>query len=107
MEAPDRAQKADRGCSVVDIDDGALHADQIPRARGIVDPNGIARAERRESGSGANGAEEMLTGVNAVGDGGQVVIEPAVSDRVEQRALAVEVALGWMPATAARAHRPE
>jgi hypothetical protein len=45
----------DRRSLVVDVDDNALQAAEVPRADRTVDPNTVAHAERSQRGRGANG----------------------------------------------------
>jgi hypothetical protein len=91
---------------VVDVDDCAVQTDQIPRAHSVVDADPITDAERGQGGRGAHRVQELLTGVNRLGDGGQVIVELSICNRFEHRALMVGPALGSLPAAGALSHRP-
>jgi hypothetical protein len=85
VEASDGAVQANGGPFVVEFDDSAVEAVEIARADGVVDAHVVADAKFGESGRGADSVQEMVAGVDGVGERGEVLVKLAVRDRVKQR----------------------
>jgi hypothetical protein len=86
VEAAYGAVQADGGPFVVELDDGSVETLEVAGADGAVDAHLVADAQLGQRGRGADGMQEMVAGVDGVGESGEVLVELAVCDRVEQRA---------------------
>lgn len=84
METSDGAVQADGGPSVVEVDDGAAKTMEIARADGAADAHVVADTEFGQGGRRADGLQEMVAGVDRVGDSREVLVELAACDRVKQ-----------------------
>ena len=84
METSDGAVQADSGPSVVEVDDGTAKTMEIARADGAADAHVVADTEFGESGGRADSVQEMVAGVDGVGNSREVLVELAACDRVKQ-----------------------
>jgi hypothetical protein len=86
VEAADRTVQADGGSFVVELDDGTVETLEVAGADGVVDAHLVADAQLGQRGRGADGMQEMVAGVEGVGESGEVLVKLAVCNRVKQRA---------------------
>jgi hypothetical protein len=84
VETSDGAVQADSGPSVVEVDDGTAKTMEIARADGAADAHVVADTEFGQGGRRADSVQEMVAGVDGVGDSREVLVELAACDRVEQ-----------------------
>ncbi len=84
METSDGAVQAYSGPSVVEVDNGTAKTVEIARADGAADAHVVADTEFGESGRRADGVQEMVAGVDGVGNSREVLVELAACDRVKQ-----------------------
>jgi hypothetical protein len=67
---------------------------------GMVDAHFVAHAEDGERGRGADRQQQPSPRVDRLGERREVIVELAVRDRIEQRAVAGEIVSGVMPSVA-------
>lgn len=84
VEAAYGAVQADGGPLVIELDDGAVETLEVAGADGVVDAHLVADAQLGQRGRGVDGMQEMVAGVDRVGERGEVLVELAVCDRVKQ-----------------------
>jgi hypothetical protein len=73
---------------LVDLDDAGVQPGQVPRADGVVDADEVADAKRGKSGGRANGVDEPAACVDGLGERGELVVELACGDGIQQGRLA-------------------
>jgi len=90
FEPADRLVHADGRGVVVEFDDGAFNAAEVLRSGVVVEPDAVADVEHRERLGGVDRLEQIEAGVDRVGDRGQVRVELAGGDLVEQQPLCLD-----------------
>jgi hypothetical protein len=76
--------QANSGPFVVEVDDGTAKTMEIARADGAFDAHLVADTEFGESSRRADSVQEMVAGVDGVGNSREVLVELAACDRVKQ-----------------------
>jgi hypothetical protein len=106
LEAPNRVIEMDRRRTVIDLDDCPGEAGEVARADAVTDADAISDAERREHVARVDRMEEPPACVDRRRDRAKMIVELALGDRVEQRALRLpECARRHRPAARAAASR--
>jgi hypothetical protein len=72
---------------LVELDDDAVDAVQVAGVGVMVDPHSVADVEHRERFGGVDCLQQLIARVDGVGDRGQVRVEVAGGDLVEQQSL--------------------
>src|SRR4029453_8533036 len=78
---------ADRGAVLVELDDGAVDAVQVAGAGVVVDAHPVADVQQGERFGRADRLQQLVARADRLGDRGQVRVQFASGDLVEQQRL--------------------
>src|SRR5829696_1054605 len=87
LKAPDWGIETDRRSTVVELDDRPVEAGQVPRPDALADADAISNTERREHVARIDRVEQPPACVDRQRNRAEMIVELALGDRVQQRAL--------------------